>query len=130
MGVFQGNDIRKITGGLKGTHRGKRKFEMGSVPTETKLGNTDVKVKERVMGGNIKVRLKYVTFANLFDPAERTFKKVKIIEVVEVPANREYARRGIITKGTKIRTDAGLAIVTSRPGQDGVVNALLMRNES
>ena len=36
--------------------------------------------------------------------------------------------RGIITKGALIETELGKAIVTSRPGQDGVVNALLVED--
>jgi small subunit ribosomal protein S8e len=128
MGVYQGNDLRKITGGLKGKRKDKRKYEMGSLPTETKLGNQDIREKERVMGGNYKVRLKYAAYANVIDPGKNVSKKVKIISVVETPANREYARRGIIVKGAKIRTELGIAIVTSRPGQDGVINAVLVKS--
>jgi SSU ribosomal protein S8E len=47
--------------------------------------------------------------------------------VLETPANREYARRGIIVKGAIIQTEMGKAVVTSRPGQDGAVNALLLK---
>lgn len=127
MGVYQGNDLRKITGGLKGRRRDKRKYEMGSPPTETKLASEDVREKVRVMGGNEKTRLKYAAYANVLNLADRSYKKVKILEVIEVPANREYARRGIIVKGAKIRTEIGEAIVTSRPGQDGVINAILVQ---
>ncbi|BDC19376.1 30S ribosomal protein S8e [Acidianus sp. HS-5] len=127
MGVYQGNDLRKITGGLKSSRRDKRKFEMGRLPTETKLHTEDIREKIRVMGGNAKIKLKYVTFANVYNPSDRSYKKVKILEVEEVPSNREYARRGIIVKGAKIRTEMGEAIVTSRPGQDGVINAILVQ---
>jgi len=41
------------------------------------------------------------------------------------PSNRDYDRKGIITKGAIIETELGLAVVTSRPGQEGVINALL-----
>ncbi|AWR97376.1 30S ribosomal protein S8e [Acidianus sulfidivorans JP7] len=127
MGVYQGNDFKKISGGLKGKHRDKRKFEMGDVPSETKLSTEEIREKVRTLGGNTKIKLKYTTYANVLNPADRTYKKVKILEVLEVPANREYARRGIITKGAKIRTELGEAIVTSRPGQDGVINAVLIQ---
>ncbi|MCY0873729.1 30S ribosomal protein S8e [Acidianus infernus] len=127
MGVYQGNDLRKITGGLKGRHRDKRKFEMGELPTETKLHTEDIREKVRVMGGNFKIKLKYAAFANVYNPSDHTYKKVKILEVEEVPSNREYARRGIIVKGARIRTEIGEAIVTSRPGQDGVINAILVQ---
>lgn len=127
MGVYQGNDLKKISGGKKNPSRDKRKYEMGSPPTETKLSNEDVRVKERVMGGNYKIRLKYAAFANVYDPETKLSKKVRILEVIETPANREYARRGIIVKGSKIKTEVGVAIVTSRPGQDGVINAILVK---
>lgn len=127
MGVYQGNDLRKITGGLKGRRRDKRKYEMGSPPTETKLSNEEIREKVRTMGGNQKIKLKYAAYANVFNPADRSYKKVKILEVIQVPANREYARRGIIVKGARIRTEIGEAIVTSRPGQDGIINAVLVQ---
>ncbi len=127
MGVYQGRDLRKVTGGLKNRSRGKRKFEIGSQPTETKLHDNDMREKVRVMGGNKKVRLTYAGFANVLNTSDGSAKKVKILEVISTPANREYARRGIIVKGSRIRTEAGEAIVTSRPGQDGVVNAVLIQ---
>jgi len=127
MSYYQGNDLRKITGGLKGKHRDKRKFELGSPPTETKVSSEQEIKKDRVMGGNYKIRVKYATFANVYDPQSKTSKKVKILSVLETPANREYARRGIIVKGAIIQTELGKAKVTSRPGQDGTVNAVLIK---
>lgn len=127
MGVYQGKDLRKITGGLKSRSRGKRKFEIGSQPTETKLRDTDVREKVRVLGGDKKVKLTYAGYANVLNPSDGTAKKVKILQVISTPANREYARRGIIVKGSRIRTEAGEAVVTSRPGQDGVINAVLIQ---
>lgn len=82
---------------------------------------------ERVRGGNSKVRLRYADSAVVTDPSSKTAKKVKILQVVQVPANREYARRGILVKGATIRTELGTAVVTSRPGQDGVINAVLVK---
>ncbi|MEJ2243385.1 MAG: hypothetical protein P8X87_02435 [Candidatus Bathyarchaeota archaeon] len=52
--------------------------------------------------------------------------KVKIDRVIKNPANVDYDRRGVITKGTMIATSLGTARVTSRPGQDGKVNAVLV----
>ena len=37
-----------------------------------------------------------------------------------------YVRQNIITKGAVIMTDAGKARVTSRPGQSGSINAVLI----
>lgn len=49
--------------------------------------------------------------------------------VVDNPSNVNYARRNIITKGSIIDTSAGRARVTSRPGQDGQVNAVVVDDE-
>jgi small subunit ribosomal protein S8e len=48
-----------------------------------------------------------------------------ILDVAENPADPNYARRNIITRGALIETSEGRARVTSRPGQDGQVNAVL-----
>jgi small subunit ribosomal protein S8e len=53
---------------------------------------------------------------------------VKILGVAKNPANKEYERRQVITKGALIKTELGLARVTSRPGQNGVVNAVLVKS--
>ena len=52
--------------------------------------------------------------------------KVKIKSVVENPADMHFVRRNIITKGAIIETEKGKAKVTSRPSQDGIVNAVLI----
>jgi len=63
-------------------------------------------------------------FANVSTPSGKTVKS-KINRVKRSPANRDYERRGVITKGAVLDTEAGEAIVTSRPTADGVVNAVL-----
>lgn len=127
MSYYQGNDLKKPTGGKKRPHRSKRKYELGRPPTETKLAETEVRKHVRVRGGNYKVRLKKAVYANVIDPETNKAQKVKILRVIETPAHREYARRGIIVKGAIIETEIGKAKVTSRPGQDGVINAILIK---
>lgn len=122
-------DKRKPTGGKARRYRGKRAFEMGSPPAETSLGKPMAKI-EGVRGGGKKVRLRSCNYANVTDPATKETNKVEITRVVKNPANIDYNRRGIITKGTVIETPIGQAKVTSRPGQNGVVNALLIRKPS
>ena len=51
---------------------------------------------------------------------------MKIKTVIESPDNRHYARENVLTKGAIIDTEAGKARITSRPGQEGVVNAVLI----
>ena len=75
----------------------------------------------------MKLRLLSCKIANVTDPSTNITKKVEISNVVKNPANVDYQRRGIITKGAIIATPLGEAHVTSRPGQDGVVNAILKK---
>ncbi|HDI00985.1 MAG TPA: 30S ribosomal protein S8e [Candidatus Bathyarchaeota archaeon] len=118
---------RKRTGGKKRPWRKKRKYELGSFPTETSLGPEEERKVERRRGGNLKVRLVVARRANVSDPETGETRTVDIIRVIKNPANVDYDRRGIITKGAIIETPIGKAIVTSRPGQNGVVNAVLLK---
>ena len=63
---------------------------------------------------------------NFLDPKSKAFKVVKIKTVVDSPANSNYVRRNILTKGTIIDTELGKARITSKPGQDSAVNAVLI----
>ncbi|MCD6558125.1 MAG: 30S ribosomal protein S8e, partial [Candidatus Aenigmarchaeota archaeon] len=40
-----------------------------------------------------------------------------------------FVRRNIITKGAIIMTEDGRAVVTNRPGQEGVINAKLIEEK-
>lgn len=117
---------RKVTGGKRVAYRGRRKFEKDGYSIETVLGPTKL-VKRRVRGGNEKCGLKSGEFVNVTDPGTHITKKVKILKVSFNPANRDYNRRGVITKGAIIRTELGEAKVTSRPSQNGIINAILLR---
>ena len=131
MGIYQGNDLKKPTGGKKRPHQKvKRKYWMGRFPTFTRLDNIERRRKIRVRGGNFKIRLKRAAYANVVDPSTNTAKKVRILRVLETPANPQYVRSEIITKGTVIETELGKAVVTSRPGQDGVINAVLLEKKA
>ncbi len=127
MGVWHGNDLVKPSGGRKESSRKKRKYEMGRPPTETILGKERVLKRVRTKGGGIKLRLRVAVEANVSDPRTGKTVKVPIISVEKNPASVDYNRRGVITKGAIIRTSLGLAKVTSRPGQNGVVNAVLVK---
>ena len=55
--------------------------------------------------------------------------KSKILRVIHSPANRDYERRGVLTRGAIVETEAGEAMVTSKPTDDGVVNAVLVKKK-
>jgi small subunit ribosomal protein S8e len=84
-------------------------------------------VKRSVRGGSFKFGLTEAEYANVVDPSAKSVSKIKILKAVKNPANRDYERRGVITKGCLIETAKGVAKVTSRPGRDGVVNAVLLK---
>lgn len=116
---------RKPTGGRKRRWRGKRAFEAGREPVETSLGELRQQFV-RTMGGGVKVKLLSSDWALVTDQTAGKSSKSKILRVVRNPANVDYQRRGVITKGAIIETEQGQARVTSRPGQDGVINAILV----
>jgi len=123
MAIYQGKSRRKSTGGRLKRHHKKRKRELGRVPAETHIGERRVR-RIRTMGGNAKMRLLASTFVSLVEKPGEKARVVKVLSVRDNPASRDYTRRNVITKGALIETEAGLARVTSRPGQDGTVNAV------
>lgn len=115
---------RKVSGGRYHSFRGKKKRELAGTPALTKLEKSKTK-KKRTMGGNDKKKLLSADAANLVGKDGKVV-KVKIKNVVDNPADKHLARRNIMTKGAIIETEKGKARVTSRPGQDGVINAVLI----
>lgn len=98
---------------------------MGRFPAETRMGEIRKK-KIRIRGGNAKFRLYRIDFCNVTSPDTGKTEKCDIKDVDDNPANRNFARRKIITKGAIIQTKLGKARVTSRPGQTGLINAVLI----
>lgn len=129
MSVWHGGSHKKkLTGGRKRAYRKKRKFERGAFPAETILGERRMK-KSRRQGGNVKIRALSERQANISNPTTGKTENTEIIRVVNNPASIDYDRRGVITKGTIIETKLGLARVISRPGQHGLINAVLLPKE-
>jgi len=106
--------------------RGRRKFEIDRYPNEAIVGDKDI-ITRRVRGNNIKTAFKTTDFANVADQASKKVTKSKILRVTKNSANKDYERRGVISKGALLETEAGTARVVSRPGQDGTVNAILVK---
>ncbi|MHB8566567.1 MAG: 30S ribosomal protein S8e [Nitrososphaerales archaeon] len=116
---------RKLTGGRTKAMRSRRAYEKDGYAAEPLLG-ADKSYHRRMRGGSIKTSLKSAEFVNIVDSSSGKTQKTKITRVLRNPANRDYERRGVITKGALIGTELGNARVTSRPSQDGVVNAILV----
>lgn len=107
-------------------HDKKKKHELGREPTETQVGEPSFRTVD-ARGSGEKVRALATNVANVNDGGETVHATIE--DVVENPSNPNYARRNIITKGAILETDAGRARVTSRPGQTGQVNAVLVEDE-
>jgi len=126
MALWQGRSVRKPTGGRYRPFRKKRKFEIGAEQQFTVIGERRLK-KTRGRGGNVKTKVLSENYANVIDPKKKKVIRAEIISVIENPSNPNYVQRNIITKGAILKTSVGNAKVTSRPGQDGSINAVLVK---
>jgi len=120
---YQGPSTRKRTGGRRRPASDKKKHQLGAEPTETQVGDARLKTVD-ARGGTRKVRAIATDTASVAVGGEVVAATIE--NVAENPSNPNYARRNIITRGAVIETSEGRARVTSRPGQDGQVNAVLL----
>ena len=116
---------RKVTGGKRRAYRTNRASEAGGYPTETSLGDP-IRKSKKTHGSVKKIKLLKDRYGNVSIPGTGKTEKTSIDEVVENTANIDYNRRGVLTRGTVIETPLGRAVITSRPGQEGVLNAVLL----
>jgi len=125
MALWQGRSKRKPSGGMYRPLRKKRKHEIGREVQLAMVGKAKTK-KVRVRAAAVKIRLLAGEFVNLLNPKTGKVQKVKVANVIENPSNPHYVQRNIITKGAVLKTELGRARVTSRPGQHGILNAVLI----
>ncbi len=116
---------RTKTGKKLKKNRKKRKSVLAFPPIETKTG-TDRKKIVRTRGGNQKVKLFNAEKVNVVNPKTKEVKSTVIKRVEASPSSIDYNRRSIITKGTILETELGFVKVTSRPGQTGIVNGIVV----
>ena len=119
----QGRSTRKRTGGRLKHASNKKRHQLGREPAETTVGDTRVQYIDS-RGTETKVRALSTNVAQVAQDGDVS--EATIENVIDNPSNVNYARRNIITKGAIIETSAGRARVTSRPGQSGQVNAVLL----
>jgi small subunit ribosomal protein S8e len=125
MAVWQGNSKRTKTGRRIRTAQNKRRFEIGREVHLATIG-AEKRRPIRTRGNNNKSRILTADTAYVVDPQTNKITKTEIITVVENSANIHYVRRNIMNKGAIINTKIGKARITSRPGQSGVINAVLL----
>jgi|SRR3989338_1060672 len=117
--------LRKVSGGRYHFSRGKKSYELAGFPANTKLADTKKAQHKRGRGGAVREALLTIKQMNVADSQGKS-QKTEIVNVVENPANANLVRRNVITKGCVVETKLGRARVTSRPGQEGVVNGVLV----
>jgi small subunit ribosomal protein S8e len=118
-----GRRKRLRTGGRRVPSSDKKRNQLGGEPAETTVGEERLKTVD-IRGGGEKVRALSTDTAQVNVDGDTETAEIENVE--ENPANVNYARRNIITKGAIIETSEGTARVTSRPGQSGQVNAVLL----
>lgn len=124
MGVWHRRSGRTSTGARRKKFRSKRKYEMGRTPTETVMGSPRRKMIDS-KGAIKKMPALSLLQVNVTDPKKNETYRAEIEDVELNSASMDYQRRKVITRGTIIKTSKGRAKVTNRPGQDGVLNAVL-----
>ena len=125
MAIWQGRSLRKISGGRVRKARKKRRYELGREAVLTHIGDKRMKIV-RVRGGNTKIKLLRDSYVNVYNPKTGKAEKAKINAVIENPSNPHFAQRNIITRGAIVDTNLGKVRITSRPGQHGVLNGVLL----
>lgn len=125
---------RKVSGGIRTSKNNsdKKLALKGNEPTNTIVVNSTQKSKTSTVKGfgkTLKQRSNQATHAVLSTGSKAI--KVPVTSVAENKANRLFTRRNIITKGALIRVlvdeKEQIAKVTSRPGQTGTINAVLIK---
>ena len=125
MAILQLRSKRKPSGGRYKRVIVKRLGRLGRLPVLTKLGVHKRKTI-RVIGGNVKEKLLSSNKVNVYSPEEKKFFVLDIKNIVENPANKHYVRRNILTKGCVVETEKGKVKITSRPGQESVLNGIFV----
>ncbi len=125
MALWQGESRRKPTGGRLILARGKKRSEIARERIQAHVADHSQKLV-RTKGANQKVKVMATNKINVTDPKSGKTKVTDLTNVTENSANVHYVRRNIITKGAIVETGLGKARVTSRPGQHGALNGVLV----
>jgi small subunit ribosomal protein S8e len=126
MAILQLRSNRKHTGGRYKRPKVRRLGQLGRLPVLTKIAERRVRT-ERTKGGNKKDRLLSINKINVYDAQAKSYEVLPVESTAQNPANRHYVRRNILTKGCVVNTSKGLVKITSRPGQERVLNGILVK---
>lgn len=123
---------RKPSGAIRYSNRrsDKRLAWKGGEFSKTGIAEKEKRKTVKTAGGNKKVKAQKAKFASVTNPKTKKTIKAEILSVAENNANRQFTRQNIITKNAiiriKIEGKEEKAKVTSRPGQSGTVQAILL----
>jgi small subunit ribosomal protein S8e len=131
MVEWHGKSNKLVSGGKRSTVRRctKKNAWRGGEAAQTKAVTTskETRALKEGRGKTEKVRATATKYANVAQKGKII--KAEIIGVESNDANRLFARSNIATCGAIIKIRVGKeekdAIITNRPGQDGVINAVL-----
>lgn len=125
MAISQSRPRRKSSGGRYVSYRTKRKFEVGYPTVAPRIGKTKIKSVDAKFA-QTKTKIFYAEKINVYVKKENKCKTTKVDTVIENPADSELVRRNVLTKGAVVKTSLGNVKITSRPGQDGCLNGILI----
>jgi len=126
---------RTKTGAIRSSKRrsDKKLVWRGGLAAKTTVVEKAEQVERKTVrkrGSVTKTVVKKGHFVNVVDPATHKSKRMELIAVIENKADRQFARRNIITKGAVVKAKDGskeaYVKITSSPGQDGVVNGKIL----
>lgn len=123
---YQERSKRTASGGKILKAHKKRKRRMGRDPIETQIGRERKKII-RVRGGNYKIKAYSSNMINVTDQESGKTQRVSIDHILENNASADLERRSILTKGAIVETELGPVRITSRPGQSGQLNGILLK---
>ena len=138
-GIFEIEKNKTTTKNLKNKQQEiteYKKYEKRYELLENKIKKLENQINLALQRKNVKdkiiielIKLLKEKFVSVTNPKNGQTEKTEILRVIKNKANVDYDRRGVITKGAEIETALGRARVTSRPGNDGVINAVLIGKE-
>lgn len=96
---------RRATGGRMPIHKKKRKFEMGRMPTLTKLGHKKITLV-RGRGGNMKHRGWRLDHGSFSWASESCTRKTRVLDTIYNATNNELVRTKTLVKNSIVSVDA------------------------
>lgn len=156
MGISNSGDYKKTkTGATLGRFCKKRKNRMGRQPSNTRVGEERIR-DVRVRGGNVKRRALRLNNGSFKLVSADLVADSAIEQVVYHPSSNELMRTNTLTKNSIVKISSApfmsglkaanleikdknlttmaekgffLAIITSRPGQEGCANGYVLQGE-